>query len=148
MNISGAFPSDYLKAADLGGRPYRMAMGRVTLEKIGDDERPVLHFQGADKGLVLNKTNANTIASIYSEETENWFGQPIEVYPSETDYQGKRVACIRVRAVQAPQQGLVVGQQQPAPQQPQGYAGNPGLSPSKQAEAAAADELDGDVIPF
>jgi hypothetical protein len=71
------------------------------VEKIGDDERPVLHFQGADKGLVLNKTNANTIAAIFGEETDNWFGHPLEVYPSETDYQGKRVACIRVRAVQA-----------------------------------------------
>jgi hypothetical protein len=103
MNINGAFPSDFLKASDLNGRPYKMSMGRVTLEKVGDDERPVLHFQAADKGLVLNKTNANTIAAIFGEETDGWFGHPIEVYPSETDYQGKRVACIRVRAVQAQQ---------------------------------------------
>lgn len=126
MNINGAFPSDYLKAADLNGRPYKMAMGRVTLEKIGDDERPVLHFQGADKGLVLNKTNANTIAAIFGDETDNWYGHPIEVYPSETDYQGKRVACIRVRAVQA--QGMAPA---PAPARAS-YGGNPDLPPARE----------------
>ena len=83
---------------------------------------------------MLNKTNANTIADIFGEETDNWYGHPIEVYPSETDYQGKRVACIRVRAVRA--QGMA-----PAPTSaPVSYGGNPDLS-------ATGDELV-DEIPF
>lgn len=97
MNINQAFPSDYLKAADLGGRAHKLLMGQLTSEKIGNDQRPVLHFQNAGKGLVLNRTNANTIVSMYGEETDNWFGQSITIFPDQTDYQGRRVDCIRIK---------------------------------------------------
>jgi hypothetical protein len=58
MKISEEFPSQYLKASDLGGRDIRVTMGRVEREKIGTDNKLVLYFKGKDKGLVLNKTNA------------------------------------------------------------------------------------------
>lgn len=134
MNINGAFPSDYLKAADLNGRPFVLKMGNVTLEDIGSDRKPVLHFQGTEKGLVLNKTNASTISTLYGDETDEWFGNPIEVYPSETDFQGKRMPCIRVRRPGS-------GNGQPQRQQaPQSYEGN-------QALPSASEELD-DSVPF
>ena len=120
MNIDSAFPSDNLKASDLQGRSFTLTMGDVKMGEIGDDKKPILHFQDAEKPLVLNKTNANTIAEVYGTETNNWFGQKIEIYPSETDYQGKRVPCIRVRR---PMQ-----QAAPAAQAPMGQtAGNGGL---------------------
>jgi hypothetical protein len=37
MKISEEFPSQYLKAADLGGREIRVTMGRVDRETIGTD---------------------------------------------------------------------------------------------------------------
>ena len=69
MRISAAFPSKYLKAADLQGKQVTVVMSHVTMETIGDDERPVLYFKGKDKGLVLNKTNANTIADAFGDDT-------------------------------------------------------------------------------
>ena len=59
MRISSAFPSKYLKAADLQDKQVTVRMSHVETETIGDDDRPVLYFQGKEKGLVLNKTNAN-----------------------------------------------------------------------------------------
>ena len=103
MNINQAFPSDYLKVSDLGGRAHKLLMGQLTTEKIGQDMRPVLHFQNAGKGLVLNRTNANTIANMYGEETDNWFGQPITIFPDTTDFRGERVPCIRVQMEYKPQ---------------------------------------------
>ena len=97
MKISSAFPSNYIKASDLQNRPVRVRMNYVKIEKIGDDEKPVLYFIGKEKGLVLNKTNANVIALIYGDDTDNWSGGDIEIYPTETDFQGKRVDAIRVR---------------------------------------------------
>ena len=65
MHIDSAFPSKYLKASDLQGRNVTVKMGRVEQEKIGTDEKLILYFQGKEKGVVLNKTNANNVAALY-----------------------------------------------------------------------------------
>src|SRR6185369_9412615 len=91
------FPSQYLKAADLGGREIRVTMGRVEREKIGTDLKLVLFFEGKEKGLVLNKTNANTIGDGYGDDTDDWYKQPIILFSVKTDYQGKVVDAIRCR---------------------------------------------------
>jgi hypothetical protein len=97
MRIGEAFPSDYLKAADLKGRAVKVVIDSVTTEKIGDDQKPVLHFVGKDKTLVLNKTNANRIVeATKSDETDDWQGWTITLYPTKVDYQGKRVDAIRI----------------------------------------------------
>jgi hypothetical protein len=97
VKIGSAFPSNYLKAEDLQGRAVRVVIDSVTEEKIGDDRKPVLHFVGKDKGLVLNKTNANRITdAMGSDETNDWEGGSITLYACKVDFQGKRVDAIRV----------------------------------------------------
>ena len=97
MNIQGAFPSSYLKAADLQGRRVQVQIQDVRMEDIGGEHKPVLRFIGKDRGIVLNKTNANMIAEIAgTDETDEWQGVTIVLFPSKTDFQGKRVDCIRV----------------------------------------------------
>src|SRR5688572_18882559 len=97
MKIGSAFPSDYLKAADLAGRSVRVTIESVTTEKVGNDQKAILHFVGKDKGLVLNKTNANRIVEATgSDETDDWEGWSITLYSCKVDYQGKRVDAIRV----------------------------------------------------
>ena len=67
------------------------------MEDIGGEHKPVVKFQGKDRGIVLNKTNAAMIAEIAnSEETDDWKGVKVVLYPTKTDFQGKRVDCIRV----------------------------------------------------
>jgi hypothetical protein len=95
MRISTAFPSDYLKAADLQGRRITVKIARVEMRDVGDDTKPVLYFEDKDKGLVLNKTNANTISSAHGDETKDWEGQEIVLFETAVDFQGKRVAAIR-----------------------------------------------------
>jgi len=97
MNIGSAFPSTYLKAADLQGRRVGVTIDKVVMEDIGGEHKPVVKFQGKDRGIVLNKTNAAMIAEIAnSEETDDWKGVKVVLYPTKTDFQGKRVDCIRV----------------------------------------------------
>jgi arabinogalactan endo-1,4-beta-galactosidase len=98
MKISSAFPSNYLKCSDLQDRNVKVLMDRVEMEDLGGDQKPILYFQGKDKGLVLNKTNSNNIAAAYGDDTEEWSGREIILYPAMTDFQGKTVPCIRVRA--------------------------------------------------
>jgi hypothetical protein len=95
MNISSAFPSKYIRPADLQGKPVTVVMSHVTKETLGDDERPVLYFQGKEKGLVLNKTNANTLALAFGDDAENWQGGEIILFETIVDFQGKSMAAIR-----------------------------------------------------
>ena len=73
MKISAAFPSKYLKCADLSGKPWDMKIRTIALEDLGQgndkEEKPVVYFVNAQKGLVLNKTNATTIAKVYGDDT-------------------------------------------------------------------------------
>jgi arabinogalactan endo-1,4-beta-galactosidase len=102
MNISQAFPSKYIKAADLQDQNVRVIMDHLQFEDIGDgDQKPVLYFRGKDKGMVVNKTNANNISMVYGDETDDWAGKEIILYPTMVDYQGRSVPAIRVRPPQA-----------------------------------------------
>lgn len=101
MLISAEFPSKYLKADDLQNREVRVSMSHVEKEKLGEDNKLVLYFQGKDKGLVLNKTNSRTIADEYGDDTDDWKGGDIFLFSVMTDYQGKVAPAIRVRAPSA-----------------------------------------------
>jgi hypothetical protein len=98
MKISAAFPSKYLKASDLQDRNVSVIMSHVELEDVGDVERkPVLHFEGKNKGLVLNKTNSRVIAGAYSDDTDAWAGKPLVLFPAMVDFRGDSVEAIRVK---------------------------------------------------
>ena len=60
-------------------------------------KKPVLYFEKTDKGLVLNKTNAKTIAEMYGNNTDEWIGKRIVLFRSECMAFGKEVECVRVR---------------------------------------------------
>ena len=98
MDINSAFATKYLKASDLQGRDVTVKIGRVEQDKVGDDMKLIMYFQGKEKGMVLNRTNANAIADAYGGETEDWWGKTITLFEQMVDFQGKRVPGLRVRA--------------------------------------------------
>lgn len=97
MRLSDAFPSKYLKAADLRNKAVDLTITKVIAEEIGNDLKLVAYFDGAKKGLVLNKTNSEVIGSRYGDETNGWPGAGITIYPDKVAFQGQIVDCIRVR---------------------------------------------------
>ena len=100
MNINKAFPSKYLKASDLNDQTHVLKIADVKVEEVGQnkDTKPVAYFEGKKKGLVLNKTNSRKIANIAgSPETEDWVGVEIAIFPTETEFGGESVECIRVK---------------------------------------------------
>lgn len=99
MKIQEVFPSKYLKAADLQGRNITVEIKHVELEQVGSDKetRPVIYFVGKDKGLVLNKTNADVIGAIAGDETDDWVGVKIVLFETMASFQGKAVAAIRCK---------------------------------------------------
>ncbi len=104
MNIEQSFPSPYVKASDLNGKPSLLTIRTCVREELGQgndkEKKPVLYFKEAQKGLVLNKTNANVIADAYGKMTEDWEGKTVEVYPTRVEFRGNLVDGIRVRIQQ------------------------------------------------
>ena len=101
--VSEAYPSNWLKAIDLKGRTIKATIQKVAFEEIGQDKnrKPVVYFDGAEKGLVLNKTNATEIATAHGDEMDEWAGKEIELFSQMVPYQGQNVPAIRVRNIAA-----------------------------------------------
>lgn len=137
MNINEVYPSKYLKADDLQGREVRVTMQAVEMEKIGDDNKPVLYFKGKDKGVVLNKTNASMIGSAYGTETDDWIDQPLILFSVMVDFQGKVAPAIRCRIPTA-------RDNKPSPRREDPISSGPATRPT----AKPSDDMDGDSIPF
>lgn len=97
MNVNDMFPSNYLKASDLKGQAFKLDILRVDEEIVGDGPKWVVYFRNTQKGLVLNKTNAQVIANKYGPETDGWSGAEVELYPDQTHFKGQMVDCLRVR---------------------------------------------------
>jgi hypothetical protein len=85
-NINDFFPSNYLRAADLGGKEADVTIDRVTSEEFEQDgkkrAKPVMHFRnGHIKPLVMNKTNALLAAAACgSEDFSTWPGKQVRLY--------------------------------------------------------------------
>jgi len=125
VDMDAAFPSKYLKAADLQDSQIKARMSHVEMENVDrdGDKKPVLYFQKSTfkddaakkKGLVLNVTNKNAIKAAYGKDSENWRGKDVILFPMLVDFRGDQVEAIRVR-VARPQQ---------APAEPPKQAENP-----------------------
>ena len=140
MNIQQAFPSKFLKVADLAGNRPVVTIAHVTMEEIGDDSRgprPVCYFIGKEKGLVLNRINAGAIEEIAGTfETDEWRGVKIMLKEDKTFFQGRRVPCIRV---DRPESRAVP---------PRARLAAPPPPPPPPVEEEPPDMVDADDIPF
>jgi len=97
------FPSRYLKAADLKGKPRTVTIESApyeTLKSLDGKEmqKIVLHFKNTEKSLPLNVTNFDAVCDATGyPDSDDWPGQRIELYPTKTTMGGKTTDCIRIR---------------------------------------------------
>ena len=130
MKINEAFPGMYLVAADLKDREVKVQINQVREGEVGGEMKPVMYFVGKEKGLVMNKTNWNTVTEIAgTDESDEWTGQDVVLFATETEFQGKRVPCLRLKADKK-------------------VAAPPKVKPSKQAAEQFESETPPEDIPF
>ena len=100
-SVNDSYPSKYLKASDLNDTPLTLQISDVSEETVGQgdqaEKKLVCYFRGEEKGMVLNKTNATTIADQLGDETDDWIGQSITLFPTQVDFGGRQVEAIRVK---------------------------------------------------
>ena len=107
MNANEMFPSKYLKASDLGEHTPIVTIASVSVESLGSEEekenKPVIYFEGKEKGLVCNKTNWNTVMGLFGDETEDWIGKKIKLVTAEVAFKGKMTLSIRISSIKVSQ---------------------------------------------
>src|SRR3990167_139657 len=98
------FDRDYIGHFDLQGRDVTVTIskviaGQLTAQGGRKSKKPIIYFNGKEKGMICNKTNSKTIASLYGNFVEGWVGKSITLYVSMTRSPegGDDVQCIRIR---------------------------------------------------
>ena len=98
MDINAAFPSDYLRAADIPpGGAIQAVILDVQMVDFDEGSKPVVLLRERPS-LVLNKINAHAITDLYGSETDLWRGKTLTLIRSKTEMKGKQVDCIRVES--------------------------------------------------
>ena len=100
--LSALYPSKWLSAVDLENQEVIATIGGVTTEEFEDNgkksTKPVCNFQGVDKGLILNKTNALMIQEISGhDDTDHWAGTVVCLYPTMVQFGTKMTEAIRIK---------------------------------------------------
>jgi hypothetical protein len=103
---SEAFPTKYFKAVDFNG-PLQLEIETVRFEPFErngkSEEKAVIYFNKHRSGLVIGPTVWDeVVAATGQEDTTDWKGHRVELYKSETLFQGRTVPCIRIRKPDAP----------------------------------------------
>jgi hypothetical protein len=100
------YGSKYLSASDLGGNTLRVKIGKVEVADLRQQDgttqkKYALLLAGQDKAMVVNKTNAMTLANAFGKNPTGWVNQGIEIY-SEMTGLGKPGLRVRVLRAQKP----------------------------------------------
>lgn len=108
MKVSEMYPSRYATGADLQGRAHELTIQTVRAEKMRPSQAAeevtkfVVYFVEAKRGVVLNKTLAQQIAKITgSDDTDDWEGKRVTIYPEPVTVAGTPRVAIRARAAAA-----------------------------------------------
>ncbi len=96
------FDRDFLGHWDLQGKDCVVTISEVkgkTLTAQGNkkSKKPIVFFEGKTLGMVFNKTNCKTVASMYGNDTTKWVGKKITLFPTTTQFGNETKECIRVR---------------------------------------------------
>lgn len=141
INMNDAFPSKWLRADDIEGQ-IPVTIRNVTMEEIGgDDRKPVVWFDEFDKGMILNKTNANNVSGVYGPDSDAWIGKPMTMATAMVDFQGKSTPALRLYP---PPRRTAAPAARTARQPAQFVSGLPAQEPAGPREFAPLD----DDVPF
>ncbi len=105
QHIDTFFDDPYVRAGHLAGEVLPVTIKVVKAEAVGKDKagRPVVYFEEFEKGMVLNKTNTKRIVALYGSDVDKWPGKRIMLYPTETEFSGDMVECIRIKKEAPPE---------------------------------------------
>ena len=105
LSYSDLYPSRFVTAGDLGDRKVTVTIADVRLEVLagekGEEQKPVIAFEGRRKTLVLPKLNAQSLVAMFGKNVRDWIGKRIVLWATDTVMpmpakNGKPDPCIRI----------------------------------------------------
>lgn len=103
-DVRSMYDNKFIGVWNLEGKDVTVTISRVTPGEVGygknKEKKPLVYFRGRNGDsppLPLNKTNKAAIVGMYGNETDNWIGKKITLYPSKASVNGREVDAIRVR---------------------------------------------------
>jgi hypothetical protein len=109
------YGSKYLSATEVD-KPIQLVIGKVepvSFEKPGEPskKKALLWFNGEDKALVLNKTNASALAYAFGKNFSDWIGNTVELRRESVFFGGKTVPGLRVYPARGPRSSASLAQE-------------------------------------
>jgi hypothetical protein len=97
------YGSRFLSATDVKA-PVTATIERIDHESFARPGEPtrvkaVAYFKGGKKGMVINKTNANTLALAFGKKFADWPGKRVTVKAEPTNFGGKPTQGLRLYPV-------------------------------------------------
>lgn len=141
--VSEVYPSKYFTAADLQGAPRTYTVAQADIGWVGEADQArqqiMLSFEESDKQLGLNKTNAKAITGLYGDDTDDWIGEQVVLFPARVDFQGKMVDAVRIDETQS--RKLLQDKLKAQKAQQQKPAAKAPTKPVTQAEVDASEDI-------
>lgn len=97
------YDTDYIGVWSLGGEDRTVVIKRVKGGEVGGQDgrkkqrKILVFFEQFEKAMVLNVTNAKTIAGMYGNDVRGWLNKRVTLYATTTKFSGEVVDCIRIR---------------------------------------------------
>jgi hypothetical protein len=107
VTLDELFPSKYLRASDIQGEQI-FTIKEITIESLKnretekDEQKAILYFEESEKGIVLNKTNKNTLKALYGEAIADIIGKRVTLHTPDVEGFGKVAPAIRIKAQRPP----------------------------------------------
>lgn len=95
--------SRYLTAALLEGKQVGATIKSVQEEKVMNprtkaaEVKLVMYFEGKEKGLILSAGNENMLAALFGDNTDDWIGANVILYPNREFIAGENKEIVRIK---------------------------------------------------
>jgi hypothetical protein len=109
-DFDSVYGSRFLSAGDItavGGKK-RVKIAKVEMADLRQDSggvtrrKFILYFEGQDKGMVLNVTNAGTLKEALGKSPAKWVGVEVGLYVEQVTFGNKRVPGLRLKVLLKP----------------------------------------------
>ena len=88
MKLSDEFPGKYLREPNLKGKPFKTRILSVFIGRYANGEKSLeLTLAGTEQVFGLNAGMRNQCLAAFGDDTDNWIGETIILYPTTIEYQ-------------------------------------------------------------
>ncbi|OFW99260.1 MAG: hypothetical protein A3E78_11785 [Alphaproteobacteria bacterium RIFCSPHIGHO2_12_FULL_63_12] len=78
-NVNEFLQFKYVRKEDIRDQIFLLKIKGVTVERFGGDDRLVVYFDRARKGMLLDRDTITSLGKDFGEHTDLWVGAEVEV---------------------------------------------------------------------